>query len=204
MIAVLRGEIDASLSAGLAGFRVAGEMGWALRRVPGAERLEEYERRVTALFDEGLSAAICQYDTRRFPAERVRRLVGCHAGSVEMDALFHGGPLLVALAYDSAGERVLRVRGTIDRGTDAGWRGALETAAGWGGDVRVDMTDLEFIDVAGLRGLVQAAARLPDGRRLRVRNLAPALGGVVRLVGWDRTPGLVIDEGPPAGGEGGR
>ncbi|GAA3444378.1 MEDS domain-containing protein [Planomonospora venezuelensis] len=193
MITALRGEVAGSLAAGFSGFRISGEMGWALRGVAGAERLEEYERRITALFHEGMSAAICQYDTRVFPPDRLDALTGCHPEQVQMNALLQDGPLRVTPAFDSEGRPVLRVSGAIDRDTAAAWDAALQSAVGEDGDVRVDMGGLEFIDVAGLRVLVRTAAALPDGRCLRVLRLAPALDKVIRMVGWDRTSGLVID-----------
>ncbi|MFB9719388.1 MEDS domain-containing protein [Planobispora longispora] len=196
MIDALREEVDRSLAAGFAGFRVSGEMGWALRGMAGAERLEEYERRVTALFDEGVSAAICLYDTRVFPADRLSALIGSHPGRVQMNALVHEGPLRVIPSFDPAGSRVLRVAGAIDHDSATAWSAALRGAIGGnglGGDLQIDMSELEFIDVAGLRALVRTAGELEDGRRLRVTRLAPRLNEIVRLVGWDQTTGLIID-----------
>ncbi|MFF3444268.1 MEDS domain-containing protein [Streptosporangium sp. NPDC002721] len=191
MITTLRREIEASLEAGFTGFRVSGEMSWALRDAPGVEQLEQYERRVTALFAEGLSAAICQYDTRLFPADRLDALAGGHPDDVRMNALFHDGQLRVVPSFDAAGDRVLRVIGTVDHRNTTVLSDILDADSS--ADIRLDMAGLEFIDVAGLRDLAHAAARLPRGRRLLVLNLAPMLGEVVRLVGWDRTPGLIID-----------
>lgn len=197
MITTLRHEIEAGLEAGFTGFRVSGEMSWALRDVPGAEQLERYERRVTALFAEGLSAAICQYDTRLFPADRLDALAGSHSDDVRMNALFHDGQLRVVPSFDAVGGRVLRVIGTIDHRNTTVLSTILDADSS--ADVRLDMAGLEFIDVAGLRDLAHTAARLPRGRRLLVLNLAPMLGEVVRLVGWDRTPGLILDsEAVPA------
>ncbi|MBG0826648.1 MEDS domain-containing protein [Planomonospora sp. ID67723] len=192
MIAALRGEVGDSLAAGFTGFRISGEMSWALRGTTGVERLEEYERRVTALFAEGMSAAICQYDSRLFPAERLGALTGCHPERVQMNALLQNGSLRVMPGFDAAGNQVLRVTGAIDSTTAPAWSAILQNATGGDGDVQVDMAGLEFIDVAGLRELVRVAAALPDGRRLHVLNLAPALDKVIRLVGWDRTAGLIV------------
>lgn len=49
------------------GVRVAGNMGWALRKVAGAERLAEYEERVQReLFDRYPAIGLCEFDLRRF------------------------------------------------------------------------------------------------------------------------------------------
>ncbi|WP_214416928.1 MEDS domain-containing protein [Sphaerisporangium fuscum] len=198
MIVALRSEIDASLACGFTGLRMTGEMSWALSPIPGAERLEEYERRATALFEEGHAAAICQYDTRRFPPDQLTTLAACHPGRVHLNAIFQHGPLRVVSALDPDGGLVLRVTGTIDHSNTDGWADVLSWAAGQvgaGGEARIDMSGLEFIDVAGLRVLVRAAACLRPGR-VRVRNMAPMLAQVVTLVGWDDAPGLVIDKRP--------
>lgn len=65
---------------------------------------------------------------------------------------------------------------------------SVETAA----DLYVDVGSLYFIDVAGLRTLVEAARRLQPDRRLVVSSASEELCRLVRLAGWDRTPGLVL------------
>ncbi|MEU3510996.1 MEDS domain-containing protein, partial [Streptomyces longwoodensis] len=79
MVAVLREEVAASLAAGWTGFRVSGEMGWALRGVPGADRLAEYETKVNAVFAEGRSSAVCQYDARLGPVVWISPAWACGA-----------------------------------------------------------------------------------------------------------------------------
>ncbi|MFC4116790.1 STAS domain-containing protein [Nonomuraea zeae] len=111
-----------------------------------------------------------------------------------MDALFHDGSLCVFPVLADDGSLTLRLEGSIDRTTSPAWRSALMCATGREGDVVVDMADVEFIDVAGLRELVSVALSLPAGRRLRVRRLAPAMAKVVRLAGWDGVFGLVLEE----------
>ncbi|MGW0811491.1 MEDS domain-containing protein [Nonomuraea sp. NPDC002799] len=139
MIKALRTEVDASLKAGFSGFRVSGEMSWALAEASGAERLEDFERRVTALFQEGLSAAICQYDMRLFRPDHLADLVGCHSGRVQMNAIFQQGSLHVLPAFDADGALVLQVIGEIDRTTAGTWSAVLETAGEGDGDVRMDL-----------------------------------------------------------------
>jgi len=60
--------------------------------------------------------------------------------------------------------------------------------------VVIDFADLKFSDIAGLRALVRAAEALPPDRTLHVRHLAPTLRNVLRIVGWDQTPGLTIGD----------
>ncbi|MFQ6079806.1 MAG: MEDS domain-containing protein, partial [Thermodesulfobacteriota bacterium] len=66
MIALLRGETERALAEGYPALRVTGEMTWALRGLPGSERLIEYEARLNEFFPGSKCLAICQYDRRRF------------------------------------------------------------------------------------------------------------------------------------------
>ncbi|MET1076093.1 MAG: MEDS domain-containing protein, partial [Umezawaea sp.] len=191
MIDSLRQEVHATASAGFRGLRVCGDMGWALRDVPGAEELEEYERAVDAVFLTFGASAICQYDARLFPADRVDAIDRYHRLSVEPRPL-HSSALLRLLPGTRSDNHRLRVVGTVDHRTIRHFTKALGSARGWPGDIVVDMSALEFIDVAGLRALADTATLLDSGRRLRIEHLAPALCDVVRLVGWDRTPGLTL------------
>jgi hypothetical protein len=51
---------------GFTGGRVSGEMSWALRGLPGSDRLPEYEALVNDVLEEHPITAICQYDAGRF------------------------------------------------------------------------------------------------------------------------------------------
>jgi anti-anti-sigma regulatory factor len=191
MVDTLRREARASVAAGFAGLLVCGEMSWALRGVPGAEQLEEYERAVDSVFREEGASAICQYDARLFTPDRLAALDQCHRLSVEQPPL-HSSALLKLVPTTRFGKHGLRVVGTVDNRTIRHFTAALGTARGWPGDIVVDMSALTFIDVSGLRALADTASRLAVGRQLRIERLAPALCEVVRLVGWDRTPGLTL------------
>jgi anti-anti-sigma factor len=60
--------------------------------------------------------------------------------------------------------------------------------------LHLELSGLEFMDVTGCRLMVHTALALfGDGeRRLVLHGLAPHLRRVMRMVGWDRTPGLDI------------
>ncbi|MET9700768.1 MEDS domain-containing protein [Streptomyces sp. NPDC006529] len=191
MVGALRQEMWDSLAAGYAGFRISGEMGWALREVPGADRLAEYETKVNAVFAGQRASAVCQYDARRFDAAGLETFDRCHPGVVQLEELYADGVLRLVPAF-RAGQRSLRVVGTVDYRTTDALREALESASAWSGDVWVDMSELEFIDLAGVRALAHAADRLEAGRRLHVVDLAPLLCQVISVVGWDDIPSLSV------------
>jgi len=62
----LRALYQGSLDEGYAGTRASGEMSWALRGIPGSERLIEYENLLNVVFETHPIIGLCQYDARRF------------------------------------------------------------------------------------------------------------------------------------------
>ncbi|MEV0232528.1 STAS domain-containing protein [Nonomuraea sp. NPDC050786] len=87
----------------------------------------------------------------------------------------------------------LRVTGEVDHGNQQRLAGALHGMILEGGDdIRLDLGELAFIDVSGLRVIVAAAARLSPPRRLILDPISPAVRRLLALTGWDRAPGLLI------------
>ncbi len=66
MITLLQTETERALAEGYLALRVTGEMSWALRGLPGSERLIKYEAKLNEFFPGSNCLAICQYDRRRF------------------------------------------------------------------------------------------------------------------------------------------
>lgn len=71
-------DLYANLSHGCRGVRCAGEMTWALRDVPGVERLVEYEGRINDVLKDYPMTTLCQYDTRKFSGAMVFELLNVH------------------------------------------------------------------------------------------------------------------------------
>ncbi len=78
MVALLRGETQRALDDGFTGLRVTGEMTWALRGLPGSERLIEYEKLLNAFFPGSAATGLCQYDARRFPLDILLAVLRTH------------------------------------------------------------------------------------------------------------------------------
>jgi anti-anti-sigma regulatory factor len=86
------------------------------------------------------------------------------------------------------------VTGVVDDTTSSALAEALDRAVRWPDrDITLDLGGLQFIDVAGVRAIVRAAATLEPPRRLQVVRLAPTLRKVIGIIGWDQTPGLQLD-----------
>ncbi len=75
MLDRLKAYFSESIAAGYSLARVSGEMSWALKGIPGSERVMEYEAWVNVVFKTHPITAICQYDANKF------------SGSLIMDAL---------------------------------------------------------------------------------------------------------------------
>ncbi len=58
--------------------RVSGEMSWALRGIPGSDRLMEYEARVNDVLVTHPITAICQYDARKFDGTMILDVLRVH------------------------------------------------------------------------------------------------------------------------------
>ena len=78
MIGLLRVETGRALTEGYSALRVTGEMTWALRGLPGSERLIEYEMKLNEFFHGSECLAICQYDRRRFEPEILINVLRTH------------------------------------------------------------------------------------------------------------------------------
>ncbi len=78
MIRMLTEETEKALKEGYAALRVTGEMSWALRGLPGSERLIEYETKLNEFFPTNKALAICQYDCRVFEPEILLDILTTH------------------------------------------------------------------------------------------------------------------------------
>lgn len=91
----------------------------------------------------------------------------------------------------------LRLAGVIDESTYPVLRRALAKAA-MAGDytIRVDMAEVEFCDLAGLRMIVSVAAPSGQARaaagQLVIADLSTPLSDLMHILGWDTAPGVVL------------
>jgi hypothetical protein len=78
VLAQLGAEYARAIADKYAGVRVAAEMSWALRGIPGSERLIEYENGVNALLSTHPLTMVCQYDVNRFDGATVFDILIVH------------------------------------------------------------------------------------------------------------------------------
>jgi anti-anti-sigma factor len=178
--------------AGYPGLRISSEMTFEARPVADEQVLRDYENRLDRVFHSRELTAICQYDRRLFDHAAVTGMIACHPRVVQIDPLHDDHRLRIVPTY---GPRGLRIVGAIDLTTAGALTASLRLAAGWPErDLYLDLGELEFIDVAGVRAIVRTATGLDQDRRLIIERLAPGLRKVFEIVGWDRTRGLCFAE----------
>ncbi len=78
MLDLLSRETEKALQEGFRALRVTGEMSWALRGVPGSDRLMEYEGKLNQFFPKNSAIGLCQYDMRSFDAEVLLDVLATH------------------------------------------------------------------------------------------------------------------------------
>jgi len=94
----------------------------------------------------------------------------------------------------TSGPEGLSVSGVIDYYNLDSFARSLNASREGEGDLHIDLGQLEFCDVGGIRVLVAAAERVNGRRRLVLHGLPSQLQIVMTAVGWADLPGLVIGD----------
>jgi DNA-binding CsgD family transcriptional regulator len=69
--------------------RVTGEMGWALRGIPGSDHLVEFESEMSTLVRTTPMTTLCQYDTEMFDGETLFRILSVHPLMIVRGQIMH-------------------------------------------------------------------------------------------------------------------
>ena len=101
------------------------------------------------------------------------------------------GALRMALMSDPA---TVAISGDVDEVTYPALLRALGEFARGRHEVHIDLSAVEYCDLAGLRAVIRLALA---GRTVVLHALPAHLQTVLGILGWDGTPGLVIDNKPP-------
>jgi len=78
VIARMKSVYEVAKKKGFTGTRMTGEMTWALRGIPGSERLLEYEALIGTLCTHFPHSGMCQYDSRRFDGATLFKVLQIH------------------------------------------------------------------------------------------------------------------------------
>jgi hypothetical protein len=88
MITFLRVETERALAEGYTALCTSSEMTWALRGLPGSQRLIEYEARLNEFVPGSECLVTCQYDRRRFGSKVLLDVLRVHPLSVVGTVLY--------------------------------------------------------------------------------------------------------------------
>jgi ABC-type transporter Mla MlaB component len=183
----LRDEVARALADGYPGLSMAGDMSWALGLAPEPDQLVAYEDEVTTMTQSDVAVAfLCIYDHGRFAAGTLAGLVDSHGVDVSPELAEVGRVGYLAASRVLPGP-TLRLSGELDFGCAEALAGVLD--AHYHGTLRLDLEDLVYVDVAGLRAL-----RGKTGRRLAISSASQPVRRLLTLLGWDTDSGIEIAE----------
>ena len=184
MLESVHGAVDEALEAGYNGIHFLGEMEWASRSVPGAERLEEWEQLIADFYATRPAAGLCQFSRRVFEQARLRRLIDLHPKLARTPRISGDGLLRVtAVGTDGDGAPWLRLAGEGDHVSAAVLTRALADAHAERQDVHIDASRLEFMDLSGARCLIDAAVQLGPQRRIVLHQPRRAVRRLFEILG---------------------
>ena len=181
---------DQALAEGYSGLSMTGEIPAAVREVPGGEQLTRYEvrleRRQHGRAGPAKDSILCQYDHGRFGPGVLSDVAEAHQVDVSPELAAIGRDGEVGAAYDRARD-ALRLSGELDFASAQTVSDVLD--AHFHGPLRLDLADLSYIDVAGMRALRGAA-----GRRLVITSASDPVRRLLALLAWDTDPEVELVE----------
>lgn len=160
---------EEAVADGFTALRAVADLGWAVDGLVTPGQLVDYELCADRLIADLPLVALCGYDTRAAPPEAAEQVCAVHP----VCAHEASAPFSLLAASDGS----FAVTGEIDLVCAQAWRGVLEAvAAGSDGELVLDVSGLDFIDLRGLRGVVAAADQLgARGGWLTLRSPRPVL-----------------------------
>jgi ABC-type transporter Mla MlaB component len=176
---------DAARAEGWEGLSLTGDMS-TLHDTPGWERLAEYDRRLNESLGEDCTM-LCQYDHRHFSTDIHAEVALQHRVDIspELECIGRTGCLAAALV---APGRTLRIAGELDFDCAAAVGDTID--AHFHGRLKLDLADVRFLDVAGLRAL-----RGRTRQAITIVDASPPVLRLLALMGWDTDPAIEIVAG---------
>ncbi|MDE3192003.1 MAG: MEDS domain-containing protein [Acidobacteriota bacterium] len=182
----LRTAASESRARGFPSLRAAGGPPRSVVENGQSVRLPDYERRVQEVVVEHRVTAVCAYDARTTSPRTLLGVVGAHP--IVLYAVKSDPRLRI-----ERDENRLVLRGTLEAATISGVVGPIAAVLATDSDVLVDLANVEFIDLSGVRLLVEASGlAADDGRKLVVENTPAWLASIIEMVGFGDTTGLVL------------
>jgi len=110
---------------------------------------------------------------------------------------YDDGVLRITCVGSPASPASLAIAGDIDEYTHAALVDTLRKLTDGLHEIHISLADVAYCDVAGLRAIILLAggpANQDGGTRLVLHEVPGLVKTVLRILGWDTTPGLAIEE----------
>jgi ABC-type transporter Mla MlaB component len=183
IVATLRSEHRLALAQGFAGVAITGDVS-AVCVEPGADALSRYEQEFEDEPFDPSRVLLCHYPhDRPLPAQHAE-LTRHHDvdASPELAPIGRQGSVSAARVRSND---ALRLAGELDFDCAPAVSDVL--AAHFHGPLRLDLTDLTFVDVAGMRAL-----RGRTGQPVAIDGASEAVRRLAELLAWDTDPGVEL------------
>jgi hypothetical protein len=143
---------------GYDGLRIVADMDCILPLHLSTADIVAFELRLDRLLSELNATVVCAYRRSSFDTKALAGALAVHPEQ------FGGGPQ-VPFRFVAGPQRYWRLYGEVDMSMQEAFAAAFGTAATLG-DCVIDVTDLRFIDVSGMRAIAHGARAASDGIRL--------------------------------------
>jgi ABC-type transporter Mla MlaB component len=178
MLATMRVEHRRARAEGFAGLSIAGDVSVVCDE-PGHDAVTHREEELDASW-----VLLCQYPNDRLPAARQSQLVAHHDVDVSPELAPIGREGVLSAARVRASQ-ALRLSGELD--FDGAPVLADVLAAYFHGPLRLDLADLTYVDVAGMRAL-----RGRSGQTVAIAGASEAVTRLAELLAWDTDPDVEL------------
>jgi ABC-type transporter Mla MlaB component len=185
MLESIAHERDLALQEGYSALCLTGEMS-ALHRLPGGDDLVAYEQALGSDPDNSTLMFLCQYDHGQLGAGAQREVADVHEIDIAPELAAIGRDGYMAAARVGRGPKAtLRLCGELDFGCADTLASIL--GAHYHGRLRLDLEDLEFVDVAGMRAL-----RGRTAQPLTIVGASESVRRLLDLMAWDTDPDIEV------------
>jgi ABC-type transporter Mla MlaB component len=183
MVATLRSKHRLALAQGFAGVAITGDVS-VVSGEPGADALARYEEEFDGQPFDASRVLLCHYPHGR-PLPQEQDELACHH---EIDASPELAPIgregLVS-AVRVRSSQALRLAGELN--FDGAPAVSEVLAAHFHGPLRLDLADLTYVDVAGMRAL-----RGRTGQSVSIDGASEPVRRLAELLAWDTDPDVEI------------
>jgi ABC-type transporter Mla MlaB component len=188
MVGVVRDAYDNALAEGYAGLSITGEVPEAVCQAQGGMQVSVYEARLHSDHQEQVEvnappySILCQYGHEPPASVILSDIVAAH----DVDLPPELAPIGRRGELEAARERscgALRLSGELDFGS----ANTVSEVLGrhFEGPLRLDLADLSYVDVAGIRALCAG-----DRERVIIARASAAVRRMVALLAWDTDPSI--------------